>query len=171
MDRISSIELALKNEQAEMEYYLAHARRSRNPLARKLFETLAADEQEHMTRIQGLHQRLLDDGSWPEDVPIEVAGTNIKVALAEVSRMGDGAAEHDADDIAALKQGVEFEQGGSRFYNELAAACDNPQEAKFFRFLAGIEREHLLSIQDSLFYLEDPEGWHEAHEHQHLDGA
>mgnify|MGYP003572590946 FL=1 len=171
MDRISSIELALKNEQSEMEYYLNNARRSNNPVARKLFETLAADEREHMTRIKGLHQKLLADGSWPDDLPIAVAGTNIKEALAAVSRIGEEAANHDADDIAALKQGIEFEQGGSKFYGELAEACDNPQEARFFRFLSGIEREHLLSIQDSLFYLEDPEGWLESHERHHLDGA
>mgnify|MGYP003572540499 CR=1 FL=1 len=171
MDRISSIELALKNEQAEMEYYLSHARRSNNPLARRLFETLAADEQEHMTRIRGLHEKLLTDGSWPEDMPIQVAGTNIKEALAAVSRLGDEASNHDGDDLAALRQGIEFEQGGSKFYAELSEACDNPQEARFFRFLAGIEREHLLSIQDSLFYLEDPEGWLEAQERQSLDGA
>ena len=38
-------------------------------------------------------------------------------------------------------------------------------------FLADIEREHRISLQDSLSYLEDPESWLEASEHQGLDGA
>ncbi|HUT79080.1 MAG TPA: ferritin family protein [Polyangia bacterium] len=170
MDRMSSIELAIRNETAEMEYYLVEARRSGNPVAKRLFETLAGDEQEHMTRLRALHVRLIADGSWPEDVTIEVAGTNIKQVLENFGRNLETAV-HDGDDIAALNKGIEFERNGSKLYNDLAAACRNLQEQRFFRFLAGIEREHMLSIQDSLFYLEDPQGWFEEQERAGLDGA
>ena len=171
MDRISSIEFAIKNEQTEKEYYLNEANRTKNPVAKRLFETLAADEEEHKTRLQGLHEKLIADGAWPNDVSVEVAGTNIKKDLEKVVRDKGSSQDYDADDITALKKGIEFENGGVKYYAELAQACDNPQEAKFFRFLSGIEREHLLSIQDSLFYLEDPQGWYEAHERSGLDGA
>ncbi len=171
MDRMSSIKLAIKNETAEMAFYLNEARRSNNPVAQALFETLAADEKEHMTRIRGLHEKLTADGSWPEDMPIEVDGTNIKSVLSSLGRDSNTTAKHDGDDIAALKKGIDFENNGAKFYAELAEACDNPQEAKFFRFLSGIEREHMLSIQDSLFYLEDPEGWLESKERAGLDGG
>ena len=172
MDRINSIELAIKNEQSEMVYYQNEAKRSNNPVAQKLFQTLAADEKEHMTRLKGLNEKLTSDGSWPEDVPIEVAGTNIKSVLEDVVQdRGGSLAAHDDDDIAALKKCIEFEAGGSKFYAGLAEACDNPQEKKFFGFLSKIEREHMLSIQDSLFYLEDPEGWLESKGRAGLDGA
>ncbi len=171
MDRMSSIELAIKNEKSEMEYYLNQAERSNNPVAKAMFENLAADEKEHMARLTHLHQKLIADGSWPNDVPIEVAGTNIKTVLEKLGSDPLNAANHDADDLAALKRGVDFEQNGAKFYADLAESCDNPQEAKFFRFLSGIEREHMLSIKDSLFYLEDPQGWFESKEHQGLDGA
>lgn len=170
MDRMSSIELAIRNETAEMEYYLTQARRSRNPVARRLFETLAEDEKEHMTRLRALHGRLTADGSWPEDVAIEVAGTNVKQVLDSLGR-DQGTAAHDDDDIAALNRGIDLEQNGSKFYSGLAEVCQNPQEQRFFRFLAGIEREHMLSIKDSLFYLEDPQGWLEEKERAGLDGA
>ena len=78
---------------------------------------------------------------------------------------------HNDDDIAALRKGIEFESSGAKFYSELAEACNNPQERKFFGFLAQIEREHMLSIQDSLFYIEDPEGWFESKGRAGLDGA
>ncbi|MBW2276636.1 MAG: ferritin family protein [Deltaproteobacteria bacterium] len=171
MDRMSSIELAIKNEQSEMEFYLEQAKRTANPIARLLFHTLAQDEREHMTRVRGLHEKLTADGSWPDDVPIEVAGTNIQRALSEMTRVAAVTNIHEEGDIAALNQGVGFEAAGAKFYADLAGACDNPQERKFFEFLAGIEREHLLSIKDSIFYLEDPEGWLESHEHIGLDGG
>lgn len=170
MEKMPSIELAIRNETAEMEFYLGEARRSKNPVAMRLFETLAEDEKEHMTRLRALHGRLVSSGSWPEDVAIEVAGTNIGKVLDGLARTA-GDAAHDDDDVAALKKGIGFEQNGAKFYAELAQACDNPQERKFFSFLSGIEREHMLSIQDSLFYLEDPEGWLEEKGRAGLDGA
>ena len=100
-----------------------------------------------------------------------MAGTNIKSVLENIARDGISTKDHDMDDIEALKKSIEFEARGSRFYAELSKACDNPQEEKFFRFLSQIEREHMLSIQDSLFYLEDPEGWFESHERAGLDGG
>ena len=170
MDRMSSIELAIKNEQSEMEYYNGEAKRSRSPLAKSLFETLAADEREHMTRLRALHEKLTADGSWPEDVPIDVEGTNIGAVLKDVAKDQISPKDHDLDDIGALKKGIEFEAAGSKFYADLADACDNSQEKKFFTFLSQIEREHMLSMQDSLFYLEDPEGWFEKNERAGLDG-
>jgi rubrerythrin len=171
MDRMSSIELAIKNESSEMAFYLNEARRSGNPVAKALFETLASDEKEHMSRLNGLHKKLVAEGSWPSDVPIEINGTNIKSVLGGLERDPEAFTKHNEDDIQALKKAIGFEEKGAKFYADIAKACDNAAEAKFFRFLSQIEREHMLSIQDSLFYLEDPHGWLEANERQGLDGA
>ena len=103
MDRMSSIELALKNEKTEMEFYLNESRRSKNPLATAMFQTLARDEKEHMTRIQGLHEKLLAGGGWPRDVRIEVAGTDIREVLDGLVSKTGSAESHDDDDIQALE--------------------------------------------------------------------
>ena len=171
MDRISSIKFAIENERSEMAYYLEQARRSSNAVAKLLFETLAADEKEHMERIRNLHDKLTADGSWPEDVKIEVAGTDISGRVKELMVQKKDATDHDDDDIAALEKAAQGEEKGSLFYKELAAACSNPQEKKFFEFLAQIEREHLLSIKDSLLYLQDPEAWYDENARIGLDGA
>lgn len=171
MDRMASIELALRNEQSEMEFYLAHAKRSKNPLARGIFETLAKDEEEHMRRIRALHDKLRADGTWPKDVPIEVAGTNVPDVLERLARLPEAAREHDGDDVAALEKGREFEGKGTKFYADLAKACDHPMEKKFFEFLSRIEREHLRSIERSLEFFRDPGAWNMARERSGLDGA
>lgn len=171
MDRISSMKLAMENEASEMAFYLNESRRSTNEVAKALFKTLAADEKEHMERIRGLHAKLVSDGSWPKDAPIQVAGTDIRSVLKSIGRDPSQSTAHDLDDILAMKKGIEFEQKGALFYANLADRCDNPQEVRFFKFLAGIEREHMLSIQDSLLYLEDPGSWFESKERRGLDGA
>ena len=89
MDRISSIEFAIKNEQTEKEYYLNEANRTKNPVAKRLFETLAADEEEHKNRLQVLYEKLIADGSWPKDVSVEVAGTmdNLEMLSARLDTL------------------------------------------------------------------------------------
>jgi rubrerythrin len=171
MDRISSIELAMKNEQFEKEFYLGQARRTRNTVARVLFESLAADEDEHKRRLAALYETLKCDGAWPESVPLEVAGTDVRQRLDSVARNEALAAAHDVDDMAALRKAESFETTGVALYSKLSAACSNPQEASFFRLLSGIEREHLMSIRDSISYLEDPSGWLSANGRAGLDGA
>jgi len=171
MDRMASIELALKNEQAEMEFYAGNAKRSKNPLAKGIFETLAKDEEEHMRRIRGLHERLLAQGAWPKEMPLEVAGTNIKQVLEGLAEMPAAAHDHDVDDVAALERGREFEGKGTKFYADLAQACTDPLEQKFFEFLSRIEREHLRSIERSLDFFKDPSSWNMERERSGLDGA
>jgi rubrerythrin len=171
MERMASIELALKNEKTEMEFYLNEAKRSRNELAKSMFAQLAKDEEEHMNRIRGLQQKLIGEGSWPADMPIEVKGTNINETLDSLVSKTGSHADHDDDDIAALRKAIDFEAKGVDLYNSLAKVCDNPMEKNFFTFLATIEREHHRSLTDALAYLEDPEDWMMRHERGGLDGA
>ena len=170
MDRMSSIELALQNEKSEMEFYLQEAKRSKNETAKQMFSLIAKDELEHMTRIKALHGKLVSNGKWPEDVPIEVKGTTVRdilKALPAKARKDD----HDDDDIRALKHAMEFEKKGSKFYSDLAGACSNKMEKNFFEFISKIENEHYRSLSDTLLYLTDPESWFREKERSGLDGA
>jgi len=171
MDRMSSIEMALLNEKTEKAFYENESRRSRNPLAKAMFQNLARDEEEHLTRIRKLHERLVRDGAWPVDVPIEIAGTRIRETLLDVARKSGPDTDHDDDDRRAVTKAIAFEEKGEIFYRALSVSCDNPAEKRFFTFLSGIEREHRLSLADTLQYFEDPAGWLEAHEKIILDGA
>ena len=171
MERMASIELALKNERTEMDYYLTEAKRSTNPLAKAMFETLAHDEEEHARRLQGLHERLLQNGRWPEDLAIEVEGTNIAHLLDDLVGRVSSAVDCDHSDLEALEKAEKFEASGAKFYAALSDACENPMEKSFFKFLAGIEREHLHSIQSSIAFFRDPEGFNLAREKGGLDGG
>lgn len=171
MDRMASIELAMKNEKTEMQFYKNESARSKNPLAKAMFDTLAHDEAEHMARITKLHGKLTKDGSWPQEVSIEVDGTTITQVLDGLVGKEGSTENHDDDDVKAIKRAIEFETGGEKFYAELAETCENPKEKEFFAFLSRIEREHKLSLTDTLGYLEDPESWLEQHERAGLDGA
>jgi len=171
MDYMASMELAIRNEKTEREFYLNEASRSKNALAKKMFSQLAEEENEHMERIHSLHGKLVAEGSWPADVPLVVGGTDIKKVLSETVSKGGSSVDHDDDDIKALKKAIGFEAKGSELYADMAAAAETGAEREFFEFLSGIEREHKLSLEQSLAYLEDPEAWSMEQEKSTLDGA
>lgn len=169
--RIEALEIALTNEKREGEFYRKHAERTKDPLGKKMFNTLADDENEHYNRILELHKKLSNEGKWPETVPLKVKDTEVKDVLQSVVDGVDTSAEANTDDLEAVKIAIEFEAKGEAFYKNLRESVEDPQEQMFYGLLETIEREHRLSLQDTYEYFKDPEGWFERMEKPGLDGA
>ncbi len=170
-ERIKALEVALGNELREKEFYLKHKERTMNPLGKLMFASIASDETEHYQRIQELHQRLNEEGKWPETIPLIVKGTEVKSVMQKIVDLVDTSSRADIDDMKAVEIAIEFEEKGELFYQDLAAKVDNPLEKKFYQLLASMEREHRLSLQDAFEYFKDPEGWLRIKERHHIDGA
>ncbi len=170
-ERIEALEVALTNESREKEFYLKNAERTLNPLGKKMFASIASDEDEHYQRILSLHKRLKQEGKWPETVPIEVKGTEVKDVLKKFVEAVDTSAKADQDDLEAVRVAVDFETKGEIFYRQLGNKVDNPMEKKFYELLASMEREHLFSLKDTMEFFQDPEGWYRIKERLHADGG
>jgi rubrerythrin len=170
-ERIKALEIALNNESKERDFYLKHAERSQNSLGKQMFASIASDEDEHYKRILSLHGKLISDGKWPETVPIKVKGTEVKAVLQKVLDAPNTLAKADTDDVNAVKVAIDFETKGEMFYSKLAKDVENPMEKKFYEFLAGMEREHRLSLEDTYEFFKDPAGWYRVKEKLHVDGV
>ncbi len=168
---MSSIKLAIDNEYRERDFYLKEAKRSKNPVVIRLLETLAQEELDHANWIGELHGKLVKDGAWPQDVSLQMKDTTLHAELKKLDYRAEATSRHDDSDVACLKAAIDFEKDAADFYTEIAGRCDNPQEQKFFSFLSKVEHDHMVSIKDSLAYLEDPEAWFESSEHAGMDGA
>ena len=83
-ERISALEIALNNEMKEHEFYLKQAERSANPVGKAMFLQIAKEELEHHERLKQLHAKWEKEELWPESVPLEVAGSNLKTTLQNV---------------------------------------------------------------------------------------
>lgn len=170
-ERIRALETALNNEQREKEFYLKHAQRTSNPLGKAMFETIAADEDEHYQKLLELHKTLEKKGEWPETIPLKVKDTTIKDVLKKVVESIDSTNIADTTDIEAVRIAIDFETKGEAFYDKLEKSTDNAQEKQFFKLLASMEREHRLSLEDTYEFFKDPEGWYRIREGHTLDGA
>ncbi|MFH1875249.1 MAG: ferritin family protein [Pseudomonadota bacterium] len=170
-ERLNALELALNNEKTEREFYLKHAARTKNKVGKRMFQQIADDELEHYKRLKELHEKWSKNEKWPETVPLKVSQTNVKDVLQDVvSKVGEEV-EKDADDIQALEIATRFEDKGVSFYAKLAETVEDPREKDFFKLLSQIEREHFLSLKETLEYLKDPAAYFVEMEKPGLDGA
>jgi len=169
-NKLEALKLALTNEEKERDFYLAHAKRTKDALGRQMFESIAADENEHYKRLVELHKKLEERNKWPDGFSIEIP-TRVTEALGRLVKEATNAPESDDNDIAAVKTAIDFEHKGENFYEKLAAQAKDKAERRFFTLLAAMEREHRLSLEDTLEYFIDPEGWMERKGGRHLDGA
>jgi rubrerythrin len=170
-DGLKSLEVALNNEARERDFYLRHAERTRHPLGKSMFKTIAEDESEHYRRILELHKKRQEAGKWPEDLPLKVKETDVRSILLEVIAAVGTGPQADPDDLEAVKIAIDFEAKGEQFYQGLQDSVEDPKEKAFFGMLASFEREHRLSLEDTLLYFKDPEGWFQMKEGHHLDGG
>lgn len=169
-DKIEALKLALTNEEKERDFYLGHARRTRDKLGKQMFESIAADEDMHYRRLLDLHKKLEERSKWPEGFSIDIS-TRVIEALGRLSKEATTSPESDDDDVNAVKIAIEFEQKGEEFYARLADQAKDKAEKRFFTLLSSMEREHRLSLEDTLEYFTDPQGWLERKGGRHLDGA
>ena len=170
MEVLKAIEIALENESKERDFYLRNSERTKNPIGKKMFATIAGEEDDHYNHFKQLHESLSGTQKWPENISAIVKGTEIKKALAKLDSMPDDSSVLDIDDNEAIKIAIEFEKGGYAFYTKLKENAESEDEKKFFGQLAQVEYSHLSSLEDTLLYFEDPEAWHAKHEGSNLDG-
>jgi rubrerythrin len=170
-ERLNALEVALNNETRERKFYLKNAKRTKNPLGKKMFQQIGDDELEHYKRLKQLHQKWEKEERWPETVPLKVKDTIVKDILLEFVKKVDLTAKGDSDDLEAVRTALDFEAKGAKYYAELRDSVSDLKEKQFFDLLARMENEHYLSLKDTEEYFIDPASWYRKMEHHTLDGA
>jgi len=168
--KIKSIEIALKNEMRERDFYLKQSEKSADPLGKKMFATLAEEEEEHYIYLKELHQELQKAGKWPEEVSVVINKTNVGKVLDELVDKANPSNVATADDKEAIKMAINFEKEAYKFYSGLVKQSSNPDEKTLFELLAGLEMEHVISLEETLSYFENPEQYFAQYEKPTLDG-
>ncbi len=67
-NKIKALTVALENELHERDFYLAQSEKTDNPVGKKMFLQIAAEEDEHYRRLQRIHEDMSRQGTWPDTV-------------------------------------------------------------------------------------------------------
>lgn len=169
--RISALAFALENEEKEREFYLDQARKTKNMAGKNMFKQIADEEKEHYEMLKKLHEKWTEQKKWPATIPLKVSPSEVTNVLKSMSSKKSARINGTEDELKAVRTAIDFEARGVALYSKLEKQSTDPKEKAFFNMLAGVERQHLLSLRDTEEFLSDPASWYAAHEKSGLDGG
>jgi Fur family ferric uptake transcriptional regulator len=138
-----ALRIAIATERSGLEFYTRGAQLVRNPRARKVFKRLAAEEQEHLTTLEGRFAQLR-----AEDPDIESYPTFLYFKGASDGLFAEGAERlrQVVDDREALMIGIRCERASHRFFKRYGQRFEDSEGKRIFLEFATEEREHLLLL-------------------------
>lgn len=136
-----ALRMAIATEQSGLEFYTRGARQTKDARARSVFKKLAAEEREHLDKLQKRYRQLL-----VEDPQLESHATFLFFKGAASGLFADGARElRDGvkDDHDALAIGIRCERGSHNFFKKYGERFEESEGKRIFLEFADEEREHL----------------------------
>jgi rubrerythrin len=151
---MNTFEIAAKMEQEAVAFYRQCAEKTSAVIGKKMFLSIAADEQYHFECALRMK----------EDLPVTPSTTT---PLEDMKKIFD---EHKqemlqripsaADDLEALKVAMKMEEEAIAFYKKASALAANAAEKHFFDCLIRDEEEHFNIFQNTHTFLEDSGNWY-----------
>ena len=136
---------ALQTESDGYHFYTMAARTIQDEKGRRIFETLAQEENAHFRYLKAQYDSYTKTGQpdpaaeLPERA--DLSGENPIFSEGIRSRISDAHFE-----MTALSIGMQLELSSQRFYTEQAKATSDPKTAEFYRELADWESEHYHAL-------------------------
>ncbi|MDD4635079.1 MAG: ferritin family protein [Dehalococcoidales bacterium] len=168
---LHGLELALKMEADGKKYYQQASLNSSNEAGRKLFASLALEEDEHARRFVDIYNQLKKNNHWPEVVVKTAPSQRFHTIFSEsLDKINIANIKYDTE-IKAVEAAREMEDESISLYTRLNSQAKSAVENDFFKAIIAEEREHSLALNDYAEYLRDPAGWFTVKERHSLDGA
>jgi rubrerythrin len=151
MNLTDAIGVALDFERKVRDHYYRFAKVIEDPQGRRVFETLATEEQGHVDYLE----RCLGDwkrtGNVPDRPLKSVLPKGVKWIAEERKKVEarPGKRIASVNEIDALKTALQYEKDADAFYHKLVKQLPQEQQPLFQQFL-GIEDGHLALVQAQL---------------------
>jgi rubrerythrin len=165
MAQTSPLEYAIQLERDGQAFYGDAAAKTRNPLGKKMFESLAADERRHeaVLRAVAAEQGVSLEGAMPKE--------RIVTLFAELGAAIRAQLGAEPDDNAVLEEALGMERASVELYAGQAGKAGGSEEKALYERLAAEERQHVEILQSTLAYLNDTGHWFLWDEQAILDGG
>jgi rubrerythrin len=155
-----AIAVALEFEKRVRDHYLRSAQAISDPKGRRVFATLAEEEQAHVDYLDRCLVNWKKIGRIP-DMPLKsVLPTGVKWIEEEKKSRPARKDERRASeaDLEALKAALRYERESDTFYHELVSELPGADHRLFDKFLS-IEDGHLALVQAQLDALQGRGFW------------
>ena len=135
-----ALRIAVATERSGRDFYTRAARGARDKRGRQVFERLAAEEEEHLGKLEARYRELVADNPALESQPTFLF---FKGAANGLFAAGTAELEQGVDDRQALLIGIRCERGSHRFFKRYGERFEESEGKQIFLEFAAEEREHL----------------------------
>ena len=135
-----ALRIAIATERSGLEFYSRAARVARDARGRKVFQDLAAEEKEHLGKLESRYRELLE-----RDPQLESRPTFLFFKGAANGLFAEGADRllRGVNDQQALLIGIRCERNSHRFFKKYGERFEDSEGKAIFLEFADEEREHL----------------------------
>jgi rubrerythrin len=165
MATANPLEYAIQMERDGLAYYMEAARKTANPLGKKMFEALAADERDHEAILTRVAQKM--DITIGDDLPKRRLVTLFGTLGEELK----GQMDASDDDNAVIERALVMERAAVDHYRKLGADEPDEKYAAVYQRLVEEETQHVEILQNTRTYLNDTGHWFFWDEQSILDGG
>jgi rubrerythrin len=169
--RSEALGVAVKMEQEGSRFYRQAAKTAKDPLAKKMFLSLAKDEDRHERIFKEMAEKA-------GVVPIEakdMKGIALLNRMEELfrgaARKAKGAAKAGESQVKAIDIALGMEEQSYVYYTNAAKQLRDPKEKEILRKIAEEENDHFRLLNDTRLYLVYPQMWYFTQEMPLLDGG
>jgi Fur family ferric uptake transcriptional regulator len=135
-----ALRIAIATERSGLEFYSRAARITRDSRGRRVFEKLAEEEKEHLSKLEKRYAELLQ-----QDPQLEARPTFLffKGAANGLFAAGADQLAKGVNDREALMIGIKCERGSHRFFKRYGERFEDSEGKQIFLEFADEERTHL----------------------------
>jgi len=145
---LEGLRLAVQMEIDGKEYYLKASESSNNQMGKKLFRTLAAEEDTHRQKFEGIYRNIQNKKAWPETDFQPDGGKRLRTIFAKESEEMGAKVTAQSTELDAIRIAMDMENKSHDLYKRLSQEATQDAEKDFYQTVAGEEREHHLVLLD-----------------------
>ena len=134
-----ALRIAIATERSGLEFYTRAARIARDARGRKVFQSLAEEEKEHMAKLEARYRELLAQTPSLEAQPTFLF---FKGAANGLFAAGTEELKKGCDDRRALLIGIRCERGSHKFFKKYGERFEESEGKRIFLEFADEERVH-----------------------------
>jgi len=165
MAGVNPLEYAIQMERDGQAYYTEAAASTANPLGKKMYEGLAADERRHEEVLLDIAKRT--KASLSGDLPKKRLVTLFSQLAPQLKANPDA----QADDNKVIGKAIEMEKLSVDFYTKMGTQATTPADRALFARLVQEEAQHIEILDSTFRYLNDTGHWFVWEEQSILDGG
>jgi rubrerythrin len=156
--RMSPLEFALQLEVKGTALYMKLATAAENPLSKKLFYSLAAEEIAHAAKVDEIFHRLQHNEGWET-----IRSKNLPSLASELKSFFQRSSRAEllrgAANVAGYELAMNMERKGYKAYSDFHAQAVDATEKAFFKELMAQEKEHLDALANVYSYVTQTDDW------------